>query len=467
MSVTAAREALIRSLNARFTTYQVAGWVEQLNLPFSEPLKQDLRRIIKTGEYQGAYRQDDFDKVDAADTQFTTFTELFPTVDVRHVQDVTVDDSQYVALHKDLIFSGMSVLGYSDLAPSDALAQHYQLTWQAGEASSKKAFLKRLRFLNSYQEKLARIEDMVEFRHAQQQAKSRLTYLVDASKLDDASLAYVAYLSARANRRSMFVLGAQSKAFDNISEALYKLIPDDADWSQIALTRPTTSVFRHLTSEQLGELTALFYKQMTVAAARLSTLWEALPARMRDEMVMVKGVDSSRWNAYAGAYNTMRAAWVSVVLASGLGDVFDSFMPGKVGRLMASDLVYWSRSSGAGLHQDTTMFAALPKPWEVISGVTKLNRSTVLATAEKLGVGDVENTGWVAPRRNLELEVASAEPALVHGIAVLNPELVELFYRSGVFSGKQLKAAAVELQDVSFMRVLDETTTGGKVPVVF
>lgn len=466
MSVTAAREALIRSLNARVTTYQVAGLVKQLNLPFSEPLKRDLNRIIQAGQLQGVGRHDDFDTVDSADTHFTTFTSLFPSVNVNHLQGVTVDDPQYVLLHKDLIFKGMGFLGFGDLSPSEALVQHYLLTWQAGEASSKKAFLKRLRFLNAYQEKLVRIEGMVEFRHAQQQAKSRLTYLIDGSKLDDASLAYVAYLAARANRRSMFVLGAQSKAFDNISEALFKLIPDDADWSQIALTRPTTSVFRRLTAGQLGELTALFYEQMTVAATRLGTLWEALPARMRDEMVMVKGVDSSRWNAYAGAYNTMRAAWVSVVLASGMGDVFDSFMPGKVGRLMASDLVHWSRSGGVGLHQDTTMFAALPKPWEVISGEAKLTREMVLDVAAKAGTRDIEKSGWVTPRRDLELEVVSAEPALVHGIAILNPELVELFYRSGVFSGKQLKAAAVDLADVSFMRVLDETTTGGKVPVV-
>jgi len=61
----------------------------------------------------------------------------------------------------------------------------------------------------------------------------------------------------------------------------------------------------------------------------------------------------------------------------------------------------------------------------------------VLAAALKLSV-DAEATGWVGPRAARELERPEAEPALVHGVVVSDPQLAANLRRCGVFSGKQL-----------------------------
>jgi hypothetical protein len=180
-----------------------------------------------------------------------------------------------------------------------------------------------------------------------------------------------------------------------------------------------------------------FHNEMTVAARHLGVLFLTLPVRMRAEMVMVKGVDSSRWNAYAGALNTMRSAWISATIAAGFDSVLDNYLPGKAPRLMAADLVWWARNMGQELHEDTRMFAKLPYPWEVINGDKKLNRAKILSVARKANVTNVDETGWVGPRTGVVSEVAAAEPITVHGIVVSDPYLAVMLRKSGAFSAKK------------------------------
>lgn len=465
-TITDARDLLKASLVRRESTVTVAKAILDLGfLPKNSELHEKLANLSRRSSY-GYYDSiyDDYDRVDSADDQLNTFAALFSNINLDEALSVTVDHPSYVSIHQDLITSALYSLGVpAGWSANAALRERYSLDWSNGSASSKKAFVKRLRFLNAFEEKLGRVTDTLELRHAQMQAKSRLAYAVDADKLDDVSLAFVAYLAARANRRSLFMLGGQSKAFDDVSDALRDMISADANWEQIAYVSPTMNVFEHLSQDALGRLMGKFHSEMTVAARHLGQLFHSLPVRMRAEMVMVKGVDSSRWNAYAGALNTMRSAWISATIAAGFGAVLDKYLPGKAPRLMAADLVWWARNMGQELHEDTRMFSKLPYPWEVINGDKKLNRAKILSVARKANVTNVDETGWVGPRTNVISEVAAAEPITVHGIVVADPHLAVMLRKSGAFSAKKFSPVEDLMAEVWDKQ---EATTGEKTHMV-
>jgi hypothetical protein len=437
-----ARLALQLSLSHREPTWRVAESILALDVVDSKSdLHKELKALAGSASWSSEMN-DDYDKVDPADTQLVTFSELFPNISTAKVAGKNVYDAGYVAQLNMLVLEALESLGvplydHTSVNPAGhALQNRYDYDWAAGDATSKKAFVKRLRFLQNFEEKADRVTDVLNLRHAQMQAKSRLAYAVDVTKVDDLSLAFIAYLAARANRRSLFMLGGQSKAFDNISDGLKALLNKDSAWEQIAYVLPTTQAFKQLDSETLGRLLGKFHTEMTVASNALGKMFPSLPQRMREEMVMVKGVDSSSWNAYAGALNTMRSAWISATLAAGLGTVFDSYLPGKSPRLIASDIAWWARSNGDDLHEDTRMFSKLPYPWEVISGSARLNREQILAVAASENLVDAEKSGWVGPRTDVKSEVAEAEPASLHGVILSDPALVARLRSVGAFSGK-------------------------------
>jgi hypothetical protein len=455
-----ARETLAGSLQRRLHTSHVARAILELD-PAGLPADAvaPLRRLDR-GPHN-YWMNDDFDRPVAADRQVETWLRLFGAY--RSV-DGRLDPANPAHL-RELAGAGLSIV-YLDNHPTaqDALRAH------SGKRL-KGSTRKRLRFLARLERRADALEDSWRLRWAQMQAKSRLAYLVDPDRLDDLELAYVAYVAARANRRSEFVLGPQSRMKDEIVDSLEAALLDrDASlplrhasraWAEIALVRPVPQVFERCRPEELGRLVGVFHGEMADAAEELSRLYESLPTRMRAEMVMVKGVDSSRWNAYAGALNSMRSAWLAATLAAGL-DTRDRYLPGKAPRLMAADLAWWYRSQGMDLHEDTTLFAALPKPWDVVLGRRNLTLTEIEARAHDLLV-DV-STGWTGPRRGEAAERPEPEPALVHGIAVEDPQLAATLRRCGVFSGKALR----ELDRLPDALVRAEVTDGRRtrVPVL-
>lgn len=442
-----ARGRLAESLTRRVPTWQVASDIIALNVVESgSDVHRELIELAGESRY-GWYgaMNDDFDRVDPVDTQLDTYGQLFPEIDRAELLLETLygSDGNYLTA---LVRAALDRLGAGEF---ETAAEALQAFSGADNRETRQRIvndlganktLKRLRFLRRFEQKIARYEDVLRLRRAQMQAKSRLAYMVSPDACDDLTLAFVAYLAARANRRSIFMLGSQSRAQDTISAGLEKLLESDsqANWGQIALVKPTKNVISRLDPRERGVLVGIFHAAMADAADALEGLYSHLPERMRAEMVMVKGVDSSRWNAYAGALNTMRSAWISAVLASSLAEILDSYLPGKAPRLMASDLVWWYRNSGQELHEDTRMFGALPHPWLVVSGQAQQGRQDVLDVAKELNV-DALTSGWVGPRTVIELERPEAEPALVHGIVVSDPALARTLRRCGVFSGKQLK----------------------------
>lgn len=428
-----ARNFLTESLKRRSPTWQVASAITALKItPVDSELGKELKELAGRPSWAHQEMNDDFDRVVTPEAQLATLYTLFPQIQ-KSTLPADATDKSYLKTLRRTVKEALRFLGApEEYTAEQTLQKRHQINWN-DSVFANNALTKRLRFLANFENKIERASNVTRLRHAQMQAKSRLAYLVNPSALDDKSLAYVAYVAARANRRSLFLLGGQSKAFDTISAKLFKLLDKSSAWKEIALVAPTPNVLSRVTDSALDQLIGLFSHEMRVAASELGKLYPSLPERMRNEMVMVKGVDSSSWNAYAGALNTMRSAWVAAIQVAGSDYVFDEYLPGKAPRLMASDIVWWSRESGDSLHGDTQLFNALPLPWDVVSGKASLTREQILSTAKKLNV-DVD--GWVAPRLKREPEKASAEPASVHGVIIDSPELAPPLRKAGCFSGK-------------------------------
>lgn len=440
MSQHSARTRLAASLTGRTPTWEVAGDILRLlerNHTVPATLKRELRALADTKPYYWSMSRM-VEKAPDAAAKLGTFAALFPSMELPEHAD-TDPQVLFQLIQDTLAFLGAPE--YQDAG--EALRDVKYLADLTGY--SRKHLRKRLRFLRDLQDKAETMRRGVLAENARRQAKSRLAYQIDAARCDDLTLSFCAYLASRANRRSIFQFEAQSKAQDLISRGLEDLLFDNPGtaWDQVALVKPTVAVLERLAPQQRGELLGAFHRAMNDSAGELHRLWPSLPERMREEMVMVKGVDSSTWNAHAGALNTMRSAWISAMKACHLEHVFDYYLPGKAPRLMASDLAWGYRNSGQDLHIDTALFAALARPWEVILGDTDQGREDILREADKLGLGSAAlDSGWVGPRPVTELERPAAEPALVHGVVVSDPLLADTLRRAGVFSGKKLKATA-------------------------
>jgi hypothetical protein len=152
-------------------------------------------------------------------------------------------------------------------------------------------------------------------------------------------------------------------------------------------------------------------------------------------MIVQRGNDSSTWNITAGAWNKAREAWIGVVYALGLDELLESQCPGKVLRLMAADVAVWHRVSGGELDPDTAVWAALPLPWEVLSGEAECSRSRVEEVCARFGVNPVKK-GWISPRPGRQVQEFRPTPELVHGVTVASPELGRVLRSAGWFSGK-------------------------------
>lgn len=451
---TAARQILATSLDQRARTATIARTILDLGgLPKS--VRRQLSVLAPRNEPYGDYldfMSKDFERPVPVGSQLDTLRVLFPGI------AVPADCGLQITALRGLVSEGLSMLGVpAHMGAQEALEQRKSLAPTAGFATSYKALHKRLRFLVKLEDKISRTEAMIGLRKAQMQAKSRLAYAVDAEACDDLTLSFCAYLAARANRRSIFLVGPQSKAIDTIVTAMLDLLEDSETtaWDQVALVMPTPRVLAKLTPAQIGRVLGQFHAAMSENAIALSRLWHTLPERMRDEMVAVEGVDSSGWNAHAGSLNNMRSAWLNAMNAAGLEDALENYLPGKAPRLMASDLVWMYRSQGEELHEDTRMFSRLPHPWDVIGGVVPLGRGDIIAKAHTLGI-DAKATGWVGPRAPGEIETPALEPALVHGVVVSDPALAASLKKAGAFSGKGLRDLSALPEGISYELVVSD-----------
>lgn len=258
---------------------------------------------------------------------------------------------------------------------------------------------------------------------------------------DPYSAAFVAYFTARKNIRRMFTLAGKENPMDRLATELLScaLARPGCDAEMLAWVQPRPQVLARLAPAQLGQLLGDWHSVMVSTAEELRGAWPGDGNVNRMTMIVRRGMDSSTWNTMASAYNAARVAWVGCVAASGALPVLEPNCPGKVMRLMAADLAWWHQASGGDVDANTTVWARLPLPWQVLSGEVPCTAADVRAACAEAGL-DAEASGWTAPRPDGKVAEFTPTPELVHGIAVSDPAWAALLRRAGAFSGKSIKA---------------------------
>lgn len=302
----------------------------------------------------------------------------------------------------------------------------------AGITISRRQYMKRCRILIALRRKLARVLERGQFVRWARIAQSG--WSVDISMSDFMALTpetrvFVAYYVARKQRQSTFSGTGQDKAWDRVSDALFGLaIPSRA----VALAYPNGRVLSELTDKERGELLIGAYRDLHAMAKTMRDLWTLLGAN-RETMIVRRGMNSSDWNAVAGAWNSVRMLWIALLHACGRDSDLDSLCPGKAMRLMAADVAAWHRSLGDDEGPDVKIFKQLPLPWDVVLGRETCTREDVLV-AQRLA--RISKDTWTTPFEPGTPVPTKITRALVHGVAVSDPELADLLRRAKWFSGK-------------------------------
>lgn len=317
---------------------------------------------------------------------------------------------------------------------------------KTGLEISRRRYNKLFRFLGRFETKLETYALEIRKYNAVRISKSSLATRIgwEDFSASAAAASFVAYYTARCNRRSVFTNESQDRPFDEVAKMLlgrFKRNPCAGGWNAIAGVMPDADVVEKLTDDKKLALFATWTAVLQDIAELLKSTWEKSGFR-RDTMIVKRGDDSSTWNALAGAWNAARQGWISLVTVLGLTEVLEKLCFGKAMRLMAADVAYWHRASGGELEPDTKVWAELPAPWEVFQGKATCTREEVEAVCRKNGV-DPEAKHWTQPKSNRKAVAWTPTPELVHGVAVSNPGLAIVLRKAGWFSGKGAKLVDV------------------------
>lgn len=193
------------------------------------------------------------------------------------------------------------------------------------------------------------------------------------------------------------------------------------------------SVLDRLDDAQCGRLMGLYYEQLAASARALRGAYD--PNRDPTDMIMRVGDDSSTWNSATRAFNQARTGWLNLMRGLGYDEVVEASCPGKVPALVAADVAAWHRREGRDQHADVQVWAALPRPWDVVLGDDTCDADQVRAACRRHGV-DPEAAGWTQPYRQDSAELPAPARDLVHGVTVSSPLLAAVLQQIGVFSGQ-------------------------------
>lgn len=305
-----------------------------------------------------------------------------------------------------------------------------------------RAYNKRFRFLTRFEEKLETYARERRLLAARLLGKAGLVGDIglDAFVAAPRSAAFVAYYAARKGRRSVFTNEAQSRPFDAVAEALLDrcFADPDTDWGLIARVYPAPAVLARLDGAAKAALLGLWLAGLVALAGDLERVWRDSAIDL-DTMIVRRGNDSTTWNLLAQAWNNARTAWMALLADAGQDGLLTEVCPGKVMRLMAADVAAWHRASGGGIHPDTQVWAALPKPWQVLRGEVPCPASRVAEACRAAGL-DPAKSGWIEGRVATEAVPFDPTPELVHGVQVASPELALLLRNARVFSGRPVRA---------------------------
>lgn len=435
-----ALEELHATLDARARPEEVADLIlSVIGDRLTRPERNLLGRAARHSWWRrGSYSSmtADFSRPVGADRQVATLARLFAQ-DADDLTDAVLDP---VELRRIAAGAGELIGWAPDQANfrTDRLSRTQRSA--AGVDLPKRQYNRRWRFLVRLSAKIDRLDTELRKRDLMLVGRSGLAadITLDRFRADPGAACFVAYFVARRNLRREFSLSGRTNPFDEIADLLYRrcVADPDTDWWMVSRGYPVPEVVARLSAQERGELLGRWFALMRGAAEILQRCWD--PTVERSEMIVRRGMDSSTWNTVAQAYNTARAGWLSAIAASGAERMLDAACPGKVMRLMAADLAAWHRSTGGTVDPDTRVWAALPLPWQVLSGEAGCTRQTVEQVCRHYRV-DPHARGWTAPRQAGRVVAFEPTPELVHGVSIADPVWAALLRRAGVFSGKHIR----------------------------
>jgi hypothetical protein len=324
---------------------------------------------------------------------------------------------------------------------------------------SRRRYNKRFRVLRHLEEKLQQLVFANQQHRLQMVSKHGFAHELSYEDFsqDLFSAAFIAYYTARCNLRSEFTNQSQDRPYDTVADMLFRRCRDGQPqpsalrrrvtsealavdsgpppalaWWAIAHVYAAPQVLAQLPDEQKGRLLGRWTALLQEIAEVLRQVWAANTFQ-RDSMVVKQGDDSTMWNVTAGAWNKARDNWINLLYALGMEFVLDDLCPGKVLRLMAADVVFWHRQTGSKLDPNTTVWAELPLPWEVLNGTAQCTHTTVALACSRAGL-DPAKSGWLAPRPH-QIVPFRPTPELVNGVSISNPYFALILRKNKVFSG--------------------------------
>ncbi|ASZ15061.1 hypothetical protein CK934_22250 [Chitinophaga sp. MD30] len=310
---------------------------------------------------------------------------------------------------------------------------------------SKRRYNKKWRMLKRIERKLQTILRETKKLTFQKVAKHGLGHTIsfETFSADIYAACFIAYYNARCNLRSVFTNKKQERPFDEICDMLFMLYKRERAeqdparsaeaWWAISHIYATQEVLWQLTDKQRGILLGQWTTILQDIAAFLEELWYSNSIDRRT-MIVKKGNDSSTWNNTAGAWNKARDNWMQLVYSLGMDMLLEEVCFGKVLRLIAGDVAAWHFASGGKLDPNTSVWAGVPLPWEVLTNRATCNKDLIIQHCKGAGL-HAEQSGWIAPKTHGVVPFTPT-PELVYGVSISNPYIAAMLKRSKYFSGK-------------------------------
>lgn len=430
---------LYRTLDQRKRPEDVANMMLALSSPPDEIAKL-LRQVSEAG-HGYSYMSGDFHRCSAdLSRQVGLAAHLFATSFAADLQDLQAV-RQY--LHEVEGRIGKQ-FGKNDY-------KHDRLNKDQREALgidlSRRQYNKRFRLAAKLEDKARRTERERLKRTLTLASKSRLASQLTWEQFssDFPTACFIAYYVARCNLRSIFTLNSQARPFDEVCEAMMRLLRTSAttNWLAIAHAMPDEQVLQRLDEHDKGALMGRCYEMLLAVARFLREVWDHGGISVQT-MIVRRGNDSSTWNLMAGAWNKLRDGWFALCHALGADQIIERQCFGKVMRLMAADVAMWHKAAGGKTHTDTDVWAALPLPWKVLAGEDVCTREQVERMCQRFGI-DPLKSGWLARRGARHVEAFAPTPELVHGVIVSSPQMARAMRKAGVFSGQSLRLGTADI----------------------
>ena len=421
-------QTLIDSLRARWTPEMVAKLLLDKDTDFTPKERHQLSSAVP--HWARSSMPTTFAQAAGLDKQLKIASELFPSI---VVPDEKTPEAlgEYLSAMRDSIRMEGSDFKANRLTHKERKSSRGRKGVPKLVPNGHRAYNKRFRFLARLEKHIGVRAVTSEMRELAQIAKSRLAFKLDRSVLTNLkTVSFVAYMTAKLNKRSIFTFGDQERPYDDIADMLFKRLGRGTNWLAVAYVHPEPEVLKKLDEQQKGTLLGVWFSVMIRASKVLDTECRGGGIDLR-ELIVRRGNDSSTWNEAAGAFNKARDGWLNTLYALGMEDVLETFVPGKALRLMAADVAWGHRAYGDGLDPNTAVWNELPKPWDVILHEVPCTRAIVEAACNKHNC----KAGWLAPKKKKTVASYKPTPELVHGVVVSSPELATTLKAVGYFGG--------------------------------